>query len=79
VPTRSNRLDFNLVAPGDTFVKQPPKEPKKGDMAMKKVWLLAAMVGGVVGGLIMPIRWRAKLSEPLAPRVAGMVENIPDG
>lgn len=50
---------------------------------MKKVWLLAAMVGGViggvVGGLIMSVEWRAKLSEPLAPRVAGMVEHIPDG
>ena len=45
---------------------------------MKKPWLLPALLGGVVGGLIMPVGLRAKLSEPLVPLVAGMVEHIPD-
>ena len=45
---------------------------------MKKGWLLAAMVGGVVGGLIMPTEWRAKLSQPLIPKVARMVGYMPD-
>ena len=48
---------------------------------MKKKWLLLlpAAVGGVIGGLIMPVEWRAKLSQPLVPRVAGMVDCMPDG
>ena len=50
---------------------------------MKRIWLFAAMVGGViggvVGGLLMSVEWRAKLSEPLAPRVSEMVEHMPDG
>ena len=52
---------------------------RKGDVMMKKKWLLPAMVGGVIGGIIMPVKWRAKLSRPLVPYVAGMVEHIPDG
>lgn len=46
---------------------------------MKKQWIVPAVVGGVIGGLIMPIQWRAKLSKPLVPRVAGMVAHMPDG
>ena len=46
---------------------------------MKKKWLLPAMVGGVIGGIIMPAQWRAKLSQPLVPKVAGMVDHMPDG
>jgi len=52
---------------------------RKGDVMMKKKWVLPAVVGGVIGGLIMPVEWRAKLSQPLVPRVARMVEHMPDG
>ena len=44
---------------------------------MKIQRVLAAMVGAIVGGLIMPFAWRAMLSEPFVPWVELMVEHMP--
>ena len=46
---------------------------------MKKSRFLIAILGGVMLGLVLPLEWRAKLSQPLAVLVGGMVEHMPDG
>jgi len=50
---------------------------------MKKVRLLIALLGGaiagVIAGLILPAKWRGKLSRPLAGLIGGMLERVPDG
>ena len=46
---------------------------------MKKSRLLIAILGGLIVGLVLPIEWRAKLSQPLAGLIGGMVEHMPDG
>ncbi len=45
---------------------------------MKKVWLLVAVVAGLIAGLVLPAEWRAKLSQPLATVMGRMVANMPD-
>ncbi len=49
---------------------------------MKKVWLLIAILGGLIAGLIvglvLPAEWRGKLSRPLAVPIGHCLEYIPD-
>ena len=44
----------------------------------KMLWLMAFLLGGAVGGLLMPVEWRAKLSRPLAVAIGERIEQIPD-
>ena len=50
---------------------------------MKKVWLLIAILGGLIAGLlvglVLPAEWRAKLSQPLVARIGPCLEHMPDG
>ncbi len=49
---------------------------------MKKVWLLIAILGGliagVIAGLVLPAEWRAKLSRPPATVIGRCLEHMPD-
>jgi hypothetical protein len=49
---------------------------------MKKVWLLIAILGGVIvgviAGLALPAEWRGKLSRPLAACIGHCLEHMPD-
>ncbi len=49
---------------------------------MKKPWLLIAIVGGVIAGmlagLVLPVEWRGKLSRPLAVPIGRCLEYMPD-
>lgn len=52
----------------------------KGDSIMKKVLLLIAIfLTGVLAGLLLPAERRGQFSRPLAARIRGMVEHMPDG
>ena len=44
----------------------------------KMLWVMAFLLGGVVGGLLMPVVWRARLSLPLAAAIGEKLEQIPD-
>ncbi len=46
---------------------------------MKKVWLLIAVLAGLIAGLVLPAEWRAKLSRPLAARIRPCLEHMPEG
>jgi Na+/H+-dicarboxylate symporter len=49
---------------------------------MKKVWLLIAILAGLIlgllAGLILPAEWRAKLSRPLAVPIRHCLGQMPD-
>ena len=45
---------------------------------MNKMWLLLGLVAGLVTGMILPLEYRAKLSEPLATRLGRLVEQMPN-
>ncbi|MCJ7623329.1 MAG: hypothetical protein MUO76_07480 [Anaerolineaceae bacterium] len=42
-------------------------------------FLLGGVVAGVIAGLLMPVEWRAKLSQPLALVIRRMIAQMPDG
>ena len=50
---------------------------------MKKVLLMAILLGGVIAGviagLVLPAEWRAKLSRSLAAPMEHCLECMPDG
>ena len=51
-----------------------------GDANMRKPLLLIAfLLGGVIGGILMPAMWRARLSQPLAVALGNMCAHVPDG
>ncbi len=49
---------------------------------MNKVWLLIAILGGLIvgliAGLILPAEWRAKLSQLLAAPIGHCLGQMPD-
>lgn len=51
-------------------------------LTMKKMWLLipifAGVMIGLMGGLILPVEQREKLSRPLAACIAQQLERMPD-
>jgi hypothetical protein len=46
---------------------------------MRKLLLLIAfLLGGAIGGLLMPAKWRARLSQPLVVALGNMCAHVPD-
>ena len=44
----------------------------------KPLLLIAFLLGGVIGGILMPAMWRARLSQPLVVTLGNMCVHIPD-
>ena len=44
----------------------------------KPLLLIAFLVGGVIGGILMPATWRARLSQPLVAALGNMCAHVPD-
>jgi len=41
--------------------------------------LITFLFGGVIGGILMPATWRARLSQPLVVALGNMCAYVPDG
>jgi hypothetical protein len=44
----------------------------------KPLLLIAFLLGGAIGGILMPAKWRARLSQPLALAFGNMCAYVPD-
>ena len=45
----------------------------------KPLLLIAFLLGGALGGILMPAKWRARLSQPLVVALGNMCAHVPDG
>ena len=45
----------------------------------KPLLLIAFLLGGTIGGILMPAKWRARLSQPLVVALENMCTFVPDG
>ena len=45
----------------------------------KPLLLIAFILGGVIGGILMPAKWRARLSQPMVVALGNMCAQVPDG
>ena len=45
----------------------------------KPLWFIAFLLGGAIGGILMPAKWRARLSQPLVVALGNMCAHVPDG
>ena len=44
----------------------------------KPLLLIAFLLGGAIGGILMPAKWRARISQPLVVALGNMCEHVPD-
>jgi len=45
---------------------------------IKPLLLIAFLLGGAIGGILMPAKWRARLSQPLVVELRKMCAHVPD-
>ena len=50
-----------------------------GTNMRKPLLLITFLLGGAIGGILMPAKWRARLSQPLVVALGNMCAHVPDG
>jgi len=49
-----------------------------GAIMRKALLLIAFLFGWAIGGILMPAKWRARLSQPLVVALGNMCAHVPD-